>query len=93
MSRLPPAWDHLAEILNGRPGRLGTPGVRDPDGICEVFDGQGYDGSGRCQSDGHYLCVECSELAPDSPRFLEYGAAGRLDRLRARAATRERRKP
>lgn len=75
------AWNELYANVNGRT-RLGQVGVRDPDGICEVFDGRGYDGSGRCSSDGHYLCVECSELSPEAPRFVEYGRAGRADRLR-----------
>jgi len=68
--------------VNGERGLLGVPGVRDPDGVCEGFDGEGYNGRGTCLSDGHYLCVECSELAPDAPRFQEPGRAGRVDRLR-----------
>ncbi len=75
------AWHELTENVNGRTV-LGQVGVRDPEGPCEVFDGRGYDGTGTCRSDGHYLCVECSELAPDAPRFEEYGRAGRADRLR-----------
>jgi len=88
---LPPKWEALYREVNRLPGILGAPGVRDPDGVCEGFDGNGFDGTGRCMSDGHYLCVECSELSPEAPRFLQYGTNGRLDRLRARAATRERR--
>lgn len=74
------AWAELVESVNGRTS-LGRVGVRDPDGPCEEFDGAGYDGSGRCQSDGHYLCVECSHLSPDAARFQEYGRDGRRDRL------------
>lgn len=80
-------FEDLVRTLNEYPGRMGMPGVRDPEHPCKVFDGRGYDGSGRCLSDGHYMCVECSELSKDAPRFLEYGAAGRLDRFRARSLT------
>lgn len=76
-------WEDLYREVNRLPPRLGAVGVRDPDGVCEAFDGNGYDGMGRCHSDGHYLCVECSELAPDAPRFVEYDRDGRRDRLRA----------
>lgn len=75
------AWGELVEHVNGRTF-LGEVGVRDPDGPCETFDRLGYDGSGHCRSDGHYLCVECSELSPEAPRFVEYGRDGRADRLR-----------
>lgn len=75
------AWAELVANVNGR-SFLGQVGVRDPDGPCEVFDGRGYDGSGKCMSDGHWLCAECSELSPEAPRFVEYGRAGRADRLR-----------
>jgi hypothetical protein len=72
--------------VNDRAPRLGTIGVRDPDGPCEAFDGKGYDGGGRCMSDGHYLCTECSELSPEAPRFAEnYGWRGVLDRLELEA--------
>lgn len=88
---VPLPWANLIERLNGRAGFIGTAGVRDPEHPCEVFDGEGYDGGGDCLSDGHYLCVECSELSPDAPRFQEYGAAGRLDRIRALRLTQRRR--
>lgn len=75
-------WQNLCEQLNGRPGTLGVPGVRDPDGVCELFNGKGYDGKGDCSSDGHYLCTECSHLSSEAPRFEEnYGRDGRRDRL------------
>ncbi len=77
MSGLPIAWEMLRREVNGLPGFVGQPGVRDPDGLCEAFDGAGYDGTGNCDSDGHYLCVECSHLSPEAPRFEEnYGRAG-----------------
>lgn len=41
--------------------RLGDPGVRDPDLPCREFE-PGSPGSGECESDGHYLCVECRWL-------------------------------
>ena len=78
---VPFAWHCLVENVNGR-SVLGQAGVRDPDGPCEAFTATAYDGSGKCMSDGHYLCVECSELSPDAPRFFQYGVSGRLDRIR-----------
>ena len=72
-------WAVLEAAVNGRPV-IGMPGVRDPEYPCEEFDGRGYDGNGRCDSDGHYVCVECSHLAPDALRFTE-SRAGRGDRL------------
>ena len=80
---LPLAWEVLRRSVNDEPPLFGTVGVRDPDYPCESFDGRGYNGHGRCQSDGHYMCEECSELSSDASRFEEnYGAAGRLDRIR-----------
>lgn len=81
MSQTLLAWGDLVENLNGRTV-LGQIAVRDPDHVCEMFDREGYDGHGNCLSDGHYLCVECSHLSPDAPRFQEYGRDGRADRLR-----------
>jgi hypothetical protein len=75
-------WEALRRFVNGEPSLLGTVGVRDPENPCEAFDGRNYDGSGSCSSDGHYLCVECSQLSPEAPRFQEYGRQGRGDRLR-----------
>jgi len=89
MTRSLGPFEDLYRSVNMLPPRLGTVGVRDPDYPCDMFDGHGYDGHGRCRSDGHYLCTECSELSPDAERFTDYGASGRLDRLRARAFTRE----
>lgn len=54
-------WYALVSELNGRP-LVGTPGIRDVDHPCEEYDGKGYDGRGRCDSDGHYECVNCSHL-------------------------------
>ena len=97
---LPLAWEELRRFVNGEPGCEGQPGVRSSEYPCEVFDGRGYDGTGRCMSDGHYLCTECSELSPDADRFHEThrnlgermpGAMARLDRIRALRATKRRR--
>lgn len=85
---LPLAFEVLRRQLNSEPPIFGTAGVRDPDGPCELFDANGYDGQVDCLSDGHYLCVECSHLSPDAPRFQEYGREGRGDRLRLFGARR-----
>lgn len=75
------AWETLYRFVNDKPSLVGTVGVRDPEYPCEEFDGKHYDGWGRCHSDGHYLCVECSHLSPDAPRFTQ-DRRGRGDRLR-----------
>jgi hypothetical protein len=65
------------------PNWVGRPGYRDyGEARCEMFDGKGYNGKGTCNSDGHYLCTECSHLSPSAPRFVEHGRDGRRDRLR-----------
>lgn len=100
IGRLPLAWDELARLINGRPGYEGVPGVRSAEYPCDLFDGLGYVGTGRCMSDGHYLCVECSELSPKAPRFHQTnrnlgervpGALARLDRIVALRVTVRRR--
>lgn len=75
------AWAELVANVNGKTV-LGQLGVRDPDNVCEDFDRKGYNGFGNCTSDGHYLCVECSNLSPEAARFVEYGRSGRADRMR-----------
>jgi len=77
---LPPKWDALYRAINSLPSRFGTVGVRDPDNVCESYDGLGYNGRGHCMSDGHYMCTECSELSPKAPRFTN-DEDGRRDRL------------
>lgn len=79
-------WNELYAHANGRT-TLGEVGVRDPEYPCSEFDASGYDGYGNCQSDGHYLCTECSKLSKSAPRFSENGADGRMDRIRARRRT------
>jgi hypothetical protein len=58
-------WAWLVAEVNGT-AVTGMPGVRDPDSICEEFDGLGYQGDGQCLSDGHYLCQSCSKLSPEA---------------------------
>ncbi len=77
---LPIQWEVLRRSINDETPLFGTVGIRDPDAICEEFDGRHYDGHGKCHSDGHYMCEECSHLSPDAPRFQSRG--GRMDRLR-----------
>lgn len=78
---IPLAWAELFANINGRT-YLAQVFIRDPDNVCELFDKEGYNGRGKCMSDGHYLCVECSELSPEAPRFEENnGREGRRDRL------------
>ena len=51
-------------LVQLRAGRLGAPGVRDPDAPCSGFD-PGKPGTAPiadCDSDGHYLCSECKRL-------------------------------
>lgn len=60
-------WNALVAEVNGLPPD-GTPGVRDVDFPCAEFDGPGYTGSGRCDSDGHYLCRRCSLPSPEGFR-------------------------
>jgi hypothetical protein len=73
-------FELLYRQVNGR-AELGDVGVRDPNGPCEFFDGNGYDGRGDCLSDGHYLCVECSHLSAHALRFTETNE-GKGERLR-----------
>jgi hypothetical protein len=75
-------WDDLIRYVNNGPPRFGAEGVRDPENPCVDFDARGYQGDGRCLSDGHYMCDECSHLSPDAPRFHQHGRDGRRDRLR-----------
>lgn len=60
---------------------VGRVGERDPENPCGEFDDAGYDGTGDCMSDGHYVCTDCSKLSPEAPRFNQ-SREGRVDRLR-----------
>lgn len=71
----PIAWLELEASVNGRT-YFGQAGVRDPDSPCELFapvsgiDWLGIritaDGTGDCDSDGHYLCNGCMHLSARS---------------------------
>jgi hypothetical protein len=67
-------WAMLEASVNGR-SLIGTPGVRDPEAPCEQFS-PGRN-AGLCETDGHYLCDECSECVPRCfnckrvPRYCE----------------------
>ncbi len=58
---VPIPWRALISEVNG--GRIpdGEPGVRDVDAPCDVFE-PGESGHGPCETDGHYLCVECVHI-------------------------------
>lgn len=75
-------WGTLVRFVNGRQV-VGDLGVRDPEYPCEGYDARGYNGEGRCLSDGHYECVNCSQLSPEAPRFTDpsWGRDGRKARL------------
>jgi hypothetical protein len=70
-------WRVLVAFVNDR---IGAVGLRDPEAPCGEFDAQHYNGLGKCLSDGHYLCAECSHLSASAPRFET--REGRGDRLR-----------
>ena len=74
-------WERLRRFVNQGPTMFAEPGIRDPDNVCESYDGKGYTGIGRCESDGHYECTNCSLLSPNAPRF-NWDREGRADRLR-----------
>jgi hypothetical protein len=64
------AYRKLAEAEPRKP--VGIPGNRDPDNPCSAFAprprmaGDWAD----CESDGHYLCLECAHRSPDGPSEL-----------------------
>lgn len=60
------AWHELVENVNGRTV-FGQDGVRDPDAPCDGFK-NGKPGDGTCETDGHYLCMECVEMSLGAPR-------------------------
>ena len=68
-------WIVLVEEVNGRTA-LGMDGIRDPDAPCEHYSnghptlaGIGLswvstrETWGDCNTDGHYLCVECPHMS------------------------------
>lgn len=69
---VPPAWRSLVASLGGRIPD-GTDGIRDVDAPCEAFKPAGapYErakGTGSCETDGHYICVECVEIKLETLR-------------------------
>lgn len=60
-SVLPTPWWELPVIPD--PG-LGVKGVRSSEYPCECFDPG--PAAGDCETDGHYLCIECRNLNPKS---------------------------
>lgn len=57
-------WGVLVAYVNDRP-IMGMPGVRDPEYPCEGFSPGEPErhGWGACETDGHYMCDECTERA------------------------------
>ncbi len=51
---------------------FGAPGIRDPENLCDAFDPGEPAVDNRCDSDGHYLCMECKHL-----RLCEGGCGAR----------------
>lgn len=62
MTSLPIAWRILELEVNGK-AYVGQRGVRDPEFPCEGFEPGKPTISGRCETDGHYVCDECVERA------------------------------
>jgi hypothetical protein len=60
-------WAVLEATVNGR-SCVGMPGVRDPEYPCEAF-APGEPGYGRCDTDGHYMCMECKEMSDETLCF------------------------
>ena len=54
--------DSIIRLTVFDPG-CGVKGIRDSDYPCEAFDPG--EPSGKCETDGHYLCIECRELNPN----------------------------
>jgi hypothetical protein len=68
--------EKLAEIIHAEkpnPDRsLGDKGVRDPDFPCKGYDPSPRelaDHEAECETDGHFLCLECKYRKPDSVEF------------------------
>lgn len=70
---VPPVWRALVSELNGGRVSDGYAGIRDVDNPCEAFAPVGApwvqsEGTGRCETDGHYLCSECTEISLEEVR-------------------------
>jgi hypothetical protein len=55
-------WTILVGVVNNRP-LVGTPGVRDVDYPCSAFEPGEPTTAGECETDGHYMCNECTHRA------------------------------
>ncbi len=87
LAGVPAPWRALVAEING--GRIldGEPGIRDVDHPCDVFEpadepGEYSEGGGTCDTDGHYLCLECVHISTSALRHrrgqcVECGASGR----------------
>lgn len=68
---VPVLWRALYYEVNGHAGRMpdGITGIRDVNSPCEAFvlvEGDGRpDGLGDCETDGHYICAECTRIKLD----------------------------
>lgn len=65
---IPAPWRALVSEINGGRTPDGEPGIRDVDAPCSGFIPSGKpwedaDGSGSCETDGHYLCRECWHIS------------------------------
>ena len=61
------SWAQLEASVNGRT-RAGMPGVRDPEFPCSAYAPFGEpfqhsEGGGTCDTDGHFMCVECTQIS------------------------------
>lgn len=70
LAEVPTLWRSLVWEVNGRDGRIpdGEPGIRDVDAPCDFFEPAGApwvyaDGTGDCETDGHYICKECVHIS------------------------------
>lgn len=74
-------WDQLVAAVNGRT-TIGQAGVRDPEYPCEGYRPlpgarpftrvtEADLGWSRCETDGHYMCVECTEISVEALRDRE----------------------
>lgn len=58
------ARDLVRRTLEIGPALDGTPGLRDPDNPCHMFEPGEPGGIADCYGDGHYLCRECPHQDP-----------------------------
>ncbi len=70
---IPTAWLPLVSQINGGPIPDGEPGIRSEHAPCDFYDPVGGPweyalGNGDCDTDGHYLCVECKRISESAFR-------------------------